>query len=107
MANTERERRKAEVRLRAEHFRRELSFFQSERDRFDKLAKQALRALQDNLATAYAFEMTTAEIWVESPWKAPPPLALRIDADGDPIPWGQEHDYFMAFDPENPDIPTD
>lgn len=32
---------------------------------------------------------------------------VRKDANGDPIPWAKEHDYFMAFDPENPDIPTD
>jgi len=31
----------------------------------------------------------------------------RLDANGDPIPWDEQHDYFMAFDPKNPDIPTD
>lgn len=33
--------------------------------------------------------------------------APRRDANGDLIPWAKEHDYFMAFDPENPDVPTD
>ena len=31
----------------------------------------------------------------------------RIDANGNSIPWSSDHDYFMGFDPENPDIPTD
>lgn len=31
----------------------------------------------------------------------------RFDAKGDPIPWAKEHDYFMGFDPDNPDVPTD
>lgn len=35
------------------------------------------------------------------------PKKIRKDAHGNPIPWSQEHDYFMGFDPENPDIPTD
>jgi hypothetical protein len=32
---------------------------------------------------------------------------VRRDANGNPIPWGPEHDDFMAFDPENPDVPLD
>jgi len=32
---------------------------------------------------------------------------IRRDAKGRVIPWTKEHDYFMGFDPENPDIPTD
>lgn len=32
---------------------------------------------------------------------------LRKDAQGNPIPWDKKHDYFMGFDPANPDIPTD
>lgn len=36
-----------------------------------------------------------------------PQEPLREDANGNIIPWDEEHDYFMAFDPENPDIPTD
>jgi chromosome segregation ATPase len=32
---------------------------------------------------------------------------LRRDANGDPIPWPKDADYFMGFDPENPDTPTD
>lgn len=31
----------------------------------------------------------------------------RHAANGEPIPWAKEHDYFMGFDPDNPDIPTD
>jgi hypothetical protein len=31
----------------------------------------------------------------------------RKDANGNPIPWAKEHDYFMAFDPNDPDTPTD
>lgn len=31
----------------------------------------------------------------------------RRDADGNIIPWAEEHDYFMAFDPENPNLPMD
>lgn len=33
--------------------------------------------------------------------------AQRLDANGNTIPWAKEHDYFMGFDPDNPDIPTD
>jgi len=32
---------------------------------------------------------------------------IRMDANGNPIPWPESADYFMAFDPANPDIPTD
>lgn len=32
---------------------------------------------------------------------------VRRDANGDAIPWPQSADYFMAFDPDNPDVPTD
>lgn len=42
----------------------------------------------------------------EAPKADSPPLG-RVDAHGNPIPWAKEHDYFMGFDPENPDIPTD
>lgn len=31
----------------------------------------------------------------------------RRDVNGDVIPWPKEADYFMGFDPDNPDIPTD
>lgn len=31
----------------------------------------------------------------------------RRDAKGNIIPWTKEHDYFMGFDPDNPDVPTD
>jgi len=31
----------------------------------------------------------------------------RRDANGDPIPWPMDADYFMAFDPADPDRPTD
>ena len=37
----------------------------------------------------------------------PEPSKPRRDAKGNIIPWAKEHDYFMAFDPENPDVPTD
>ncbi len=32
---------------------------------------------------------------------------LRKDANGNDIPWAKEHDYFMGFDPDNPDVPVD
>lgn len=35
------------------------------------------------------------------------PKKIRKDRDGWNIPWSEEHDYFMGFDPNNPDIPTD
>lgn len=35
------------------------------------------------------------------------PKSTRRDAKGNIIPWAKEHDYFMGFDPENPDVPTD
>lgn len=31
----------------------------------------------------------------------------RRDANGNIIPWPEEADYFHAFDPENPGVPTD
>lgn len=31
----------------------------------------------------------------------------RKDINGNIISWPEEADYFMAFDPDNPDIPTD
>ena len=36
-----------------------------------------------------------------------PKEPIRKDAKGDPSPWDEKHDYFMGFDPDNPDIPTD
>jgi len=36
-----------------------------------------------------------------------PKKPLRRDAKGNLIPWDEEHDYFMAFDPANPDLPMD
>lgn len=35
------------------------------------------------------------------------PNSKRRDAKGNIIPWAEEHDYFMGFDPNNPDVPTD
>lgn len=36
-----------------------------------------------------------------------PKEPIRRDANGNKIPWDKEHDYFMGFDPDNPDLPTD
>lgn len=36
-----------------------------------------------------------------------PAMQVRRDAKGNTIPWAKQHDYFMGFDPDNPDVPTD
>lgn len=62
-------------------------------------AKAALEGYRASLATTDLFRETNAQTGEVT--------EVRKDANGNTIPWSKEHDYFMGFDPENPDVPTD
>jgi len=68
-------------------------------------------AADDELKRAWQNTDTIRRKQMNKPKGSPLPqkvdTGVRKDAKGNEIPWAMEHDYFMAFDPDNPDVPTD
>ena len=71
---------------------------------------RVIKALENHLEVIMSWQKTHVTKMPDIPEDVPiigDSTFPRRDTKGNIIPWAKEHDYFMGFDPENPDIPTD